>query len=753
MCFLATGLQAQIELNGRITDGENGEPLLGATIFSPETQEGTITDFEGNFKLEIKNLPIQLSVKYVGFMDTLLNVVDDSFLDIVMTVNFDLIICTVNVKSSPILVNLPAPIMRLRKIEIQREDQTRLDPILNRTPGVYMHSGALNTNRITLRGIGSRTPFGTNKIRAYLNEIPLTSGAGETNIEDIDLSFIKEIDVWKGPTASIYGAGLGGMIHLKTENNFKDSWNHIKNEFTLGSFGSIRNVTSLRLNNDKYDFYLSLNDTRQDSYRQNNRYERQGINLFGTYQFSDRYSVDVLINYIDLFAEIPSSINMDVFQNEPRRAGGSWGLINGRENYKRTLAGLSNHFRFDPIGNYNFSNTLSLSFAQRSGEEIRPFNIVEDKSNALTIRNILKLTKKDYKIFPDFSLGFELFSEQYDSEFFESLDGIKGGRLNENEENRFYANVFAQSYLQLSEQISLLAGLNLNSTNYRLEDLFSADGVVDSGEHNFNWILSPRIALNYAHNSRWSLFANVSHGFSPPSLEETLTPDGAINSDIQPETGWNFEMGSRGKLWRSKLVYELSLYQTAVSNLLIQQRVSEDQFIGINAGETRHRGLEAFLQYTLFNEPERGAFFISYTLADYEFIDFENQGEVFSGNKLTGTPPHHLNIGIDLASDFGLYGNITFQYVDAFPIRDDNTLFTDPYQVVNLKIAYDHELKISQSSWFDLGIYFGIRNVLDEKYSSMILINAASFGGSLPRYFYPGLPRNFYGGVKAAYRF
>ena len=43
------------------------------------------------------------------------------------------------------------------------------------------------------------------------------------------------------------------------------------------------------------------------------------------------------------------------------------------------------------------------------------------------------------------------------------------------------------------------------------------------------------------------VFATISHGFSPPKLEETLLPDGLINDEIEPETGWNYEIGSRGK--------------------------------------------------------------------------------------------------------------------------------------------------------------------------------------------------------------
>jgi iron complex outermembrane receptor protein len=41
-------------------------------------------------------------------------------------------------------------------------------------------------------------------------------------------------------------------------------------------------------------------------------------------------------------------------------------------------------------------------------------------------------------------------------------------------------------------------------------------------------------------------------------------------------------------------------------------------------------------------------------------------------------------------------------------------------------------------------VALGINNVFNQSHASMILINAPSFGGTPPRYYYPGMPRNFY---------
>ena len=131
-----------------------------------------------------------------------------------------------------------------------------------------MHSGTLNTNRIVIRGIGSRSLFSTNKVRAYLNDIPLTTGEGETTIEDIDLSIIDRVEVIKGPASSLYGAGLGGTINLKTKKADYLSTS-LTNQSIIASYGTYRNVSSFRHSSEKSNINLIYSRMHSDGYREN----------------------------------------------------------------------------------------------------------------------------------------------------------------------------------------------------------------------------------------------------------------------------------------------------------------------------------------------------------------------------------------------------------------------------------------------------------------------------------------------------
>lgn len=750
---IAINVSAQHQISGTVTD-ENQEPLAFATVEEVGTNKGTVTDLDGYFTLNVSSRNAKINFSYTGYRAEIIMLEGEKELDIIMMID-SVFGCgiIITVRASPINIPLPASLFKILPQHLERDIDLSVLPALNRVPGVHAHSGALNTNRITMRGIGNRSPFSTTKIRAYLDDIPLTTGDGETTIEDIDLSLIDRIDVYKGPTASIYGAGLGGMIHLKTANENKSKKSEISSQFTGGSYGLLRNSTTLNLTpNDKLNLRFNYNNTHQDGYRDNNNYDRQGVGFLGEYQANEKNTTTLLANYIDVKAFITSSLNRNDYENNPRAAAANWANVNGSEDYDKLILGLSHRaFISESKDVFKIYNKTSIFATARNNYEVRPFNILDEKSRTFGARTSFELTErgKESEAFPTLSIGAEFFKENYDWQTFETEENAQGALLSDNSEDRIYYNIFAQYYAKIYSNFYLLAGVNLNQTRYTYQDLFLSNGDT-SGDYNFDAVLSPRLGLSYNFDYDISIFTTVSHGFSPPSLSETLTPDGQINPEIQPEKGWNIEVGSRGNFRYGKFQYEVTLYSMLIKDLLVAQRVAEDQFVGKNAGKTLHRGLESYVSYVLpfFKENDITAW-ASYTFSDYKFLEFTDAENDYAGNDLTGTPPHNLNIGIDYIRYDKLYGNLNFKYLSAFPIRDDNSIYSEAYSLLNAKLGY----KIRLGNKWNLDIHAGIRNILNEKYASMILINAGSFGGNAPRYYYPGLPRNVFGGVKLNYVF
>src|SRR5690606_33709464 len=77
----------------------------------------------------------------------------------------ELLLSSMVVKDS--VLNAPVSISILSQQEILSNNSVEVSWVLNKAPGVFMQSGSINTNRISIRGLGARTPYGTNKIRGF----------------------------------------------------------------------------------------------------------------------------------------------------------------------------------------------------------------------------------------------------------------------------------------------------------------------------------------------------------------------------------------------------------------------------------------------------------------------------------------------------------------------------------------------------------------------------------------------------------
>ena len=57
---------AQITVQGTVIDAANDEPVIGASILEIGTTNGTITDFDGNFSLNVQS-GAKLAISYMGY--------------------------------------------------------------------------------------------------------------------------------------------------------------------------------------------------------------------------------------------------------------------------------------------------------------------------------------------------------------------------------------------------------------------------------------------------------------------------------------------------------------------------------------------------------------------------------------------------------------------------------------------------------------------------------------------------------------
>jgi iron complex outermembrane recepter protein len=695
-CLLFSSLNMAQQIEGKILSSAGGVELENVRIINQETGGETFSSTTGDFRIAVGVFPYRLQLSLPGFEDRIYTGTTTSELIIYMDPALEslgeVVIRGTQIPSE--LRKIPAAISVISKTDLERIDATNFAQAFNNVPGVYVNQGALNTTKLNIRGIGGRAQYSTNRIQAYFNGFPLTTAEGELTLDDIDPESISRVEVIKGPTSSIYGAGLGGVINIfSAEAVPGETSASVKTLF--GSYNMSRKLVNLSHGAESSSVFINYSDLQSDGYRENGEYDRKSFLAHASLQTPEGNRLSLLANFTRLKAYIPSSVNEDTFLNSPESAASNWAQARGFESYDLGSIGVSYEHSFST----NFINTTNVYLNFRDAWEPRPFDILKEERVSAGVRTRFNLDTFLFELSSRLSFGAEYYHEWYETGTFENLyrqfenmGSVAGLRLSNNEQNRNYSNLFAQMELDISARLKVEAGANLNITQYSLTDLFAQNEIDQSGEYRFNTIFSPRVGATYEISERKNFYASISHGFSIPTVAETLTPDGRINTALLPESGINYEVGFKGNWLNNKLYTEVALYSIQIKDLLVAQRVAEDQYVGLNAGETSHNGIEMLMNYSANIGPGiRLRPFLNASINFFEYKEFIDRDMDFAGNKLPGIPAATVNVGLDAGyRNFSLYTHMLA--VGEIPLNDSNSLFTDPYEVLNIKGTYDLKL-------------------------------------------------------------
>ncbi|MEL0009056.1 MAG: TonB-dependent receptor plug domain-containing protein [Flammeovirgaceae bacterium] len=712
-------------VEAKVVDVSNGFNLKNIEI-SVDGKK-IYTDENGNFKYETKKFPVDFVINDNRFYSKKITANSSDKFKVYLIrrgIILEDIIIKSELFSSP-LKDISLSTSVLNDIELRKENGEFIINSLNEISGLHIHSAGYNTNRITIRGMGSRSPYSTNKIKAYLNNIPLSNGVGEISLEDFGIQMLGQVEVLKGPNSSLYGSGLGGNILLRTNSNFSDLINF---HSSLKSFNTYQNSLSLSKEINDFKMFFNVEKINSEGYRENNTYENLRGILNLNYKINLISDIEFIQFYNNANALIPSSLSLSNYLENPSSAAFSWKKVRGGENYKRQITGLTYNLNIP----YVYSQSTSLYYKSFINDEMRPFNFLDEKSKIFGIRHFGKINiSKSQLIY-----GFDYSKEDYKFITWDNYGEDDQVLITKQIQKRNNYNIFTQYNLPIKDFSKLIFGISLNNIKY--DWTCCNENQIEELSYQYKNIISPRLSYNFKKNNK-SYFINISHGYSPPNIDETLDENGLVNPDIKPETGINYEIGVLGSSKNNNVSYNINMYYMDIKNLLVAQRTDFDTFTGVNAGRTSHPGIETSVNFQVLKSKDI-SIISSNNFSKYWYIfrDFIDKGNDYSQNKLTGVPSHTIfsKLKINLKN---YLTQISFQNIGKIPINDSNKLFTDAYSIVDFTFS-----KLFSLTKFDVNISSGINNVFNKKYASGIVINARGFGGRDPRYYYPGLPRNYF---------
>ncbi len=610
--------------------------------------------------------------------------------------------------------------------EITGSAPTSLASITQHLAGVWVSDRNIASlgERIIIRGVGWRSPWGVRGIQVVLNGIPITVADGSSVTNIIDPAFVTHVELIRGPAGSYWGNSSGGVLYFSTLPNYNKN-----NHFLLRLYGGSYNSRKV-----DFRFYKKFAGHRLSAYssyaysggyRQYNASKILRSGVMGSITFSDQSHLE----YRGAFAwkplaNYPGSLTARQVKENPQQADQENIATQSGEQATQAQAGFS-YYRSTPAGLL----TLTAYGIHRDVSNPLPFAIITVNRWAGGFRGSLDKTIHNW----DFKIGGEIKFQRDDRVEYENNSGNRGAPTVNQTEKVSNQALFA-TIKYAPGDFSILGSLRYDRLSF---SAYSPAGA-RIGKRVFHAI-SPSVGVSY-HPGSFTMYSNVSTSFQAPTTSELGNRPGnnpGFNPNLKPENTISLEIGSRGWAFNHFLEYDISLYQMWIRDLLLPYQLKPNGPIYYrNSGKTRHKGINIL---SAIHPLRNFSFQVAYSLANAKFVKARTlSGEPLKGKFIPGIAEHRVSATLQwLPKPFWL--ELQGQFVSSYPINNLNTAYNDRYFTVDFKFSYK---KIFKNSGVIVTPFININNIFDTQYSGSVVVNAS--GGD---YYLPAPGRNWQTGI------
>lgn len=757
---------AQTVIKGIVLDIQTNQPIPGATIMVAGKAIGKATDNNGAFQLP--TAADSITVSCVGYSTkTVKAILGGSFLVLLEPSNTAMneVIVEGNGTRNKIL-QTPRAVGLITGKDIARTNTIFLWQSLNLVPGVKMEMRN-NTQgaRIVIRGYGNETNFNGNGYKAYLNGIPVTDADGTTFLDDIDFTNLGRLEVIKGSASTLYGNSIGGVVLMQMQ-KAETGQTSFTEKVIGGQDGLFRTTTSYKTGSENSSVFANYGHQIYQGFRMHGSSRKDFVNL-GADFYSGKRTITVFASYAKGFDYLPGQVSDVNLKLHPDSMSLDYYANDAHVNFENFKMSIGQDYR---IGN-NFSNNTSVFLVGTFLDQPSAAGLSRANKYKYGARSVFVYSPIAGTLPLQINFGGELIKNSNFQPSYTLTNNVLGALRADQEIFALQYNIFAQVSAKITKSTTLTVGGGENFLEYTINDLRATTGTPptvtyynQSGYKRFTPVFAPSASITQLINNNVAVYATVSKGFSAPATSQVLiipspttlgTP--SVNFGLNPETAVNYEIGSKGSVFKNQLNYDIALYTMDVTNKLVTEYPVSTYSITYNAGKVRHQGLELSLSYA---KQLNGGFFtlvkpfLSYTLSNFKYVTYwaipadpsqqspTNNGKdsiSYAGNHVEGIPNNLFNAGLDLESKPGLYFNATYMYVDKMPVDFVNVHYAAAYSLLNAKLGFRKLV----SKHFDLDIFVGEDNITNTHYATHVFLNTRDY----PKIYNPMPLANWYAGT------
>lgn len=667
--------------------------------------------------------------------------------------------------------------------EMNRNNPAFIEQSLGTMAGVQVDKRTqLGGQRLVIRGYGNDQKFNNWGIKSYYNGVPITTAEGVTVLDDIDFANVNNIEVVKGPAATMYGGGVGGVARFYMKSS-EDKGVSLTEKLSFGSFGLFQSNTRLDIVNDSSAIALSYGHLQSDGYRPRGSSLKNFLTFFGEFKLNKKQSVTAFMSHNYSLEGVSGQISYADYYAGIDNGNSAYAKKNARNEIQTTRFALTHRYAFSK----KFDNSTTAFYSNQDFVRVAAGASENSLNPNFGLRSVFNF-KANFtdKVLNELSAGTELQQSRslisnYRFLGTDDANPLKVQDISKGSYFKYVTNQYAVFFHNRTTfeplDLSLIVGLSANQIDYTRLDLLAGPGLLTTASYgkdlsfskSFATSFNPHIALQKNFKQQ-IVNLSYSEGYNAPTASTSFIGTlNKANDDLLPEKARMIDLGIQGLLFKNKLDYQISLFNIDITNKLTQLSgvipTGGTYTYFANTGNQTNQGLELSLGYLMVGgaksfikkvEP-----FLNYSNYNFKYSDFKTKfgSDIvdYTNKKVVGVPQTKYTLGLDIVTNMGLYLNNTYNVMGDVYTDFANTNNVKGFALLNSKIGY----KISGKK-MDFDVYFAGNNLTNQiNYTFLFLgnnINDSDAGSNYPSGVAtdvnPGASKAYYfGGVNVKFKF